>query len=137
MFGAFLAVVIILLFLRDLCGRRLISAVAIPTSVVASFAFMQWMNFTFNNMTMLALSLSIGILIDDAIVVIENILRHLEQGAPPMNAASDATAQIPRGPVDDLVASSRSSCLVAFMDGIVGRSSSSSGSPSASPWRSR
>jgi HAE1 family hydrophobic/amphiphilic exporter-1 len=120
MFGAFLAVVIILVFLRDF-RATLISAVAIPTSVIASFAFMQWMGFTFNNMTMLALSLSIGILIDDAIVVIENIHRHLELGSPPMKAASDATAQIFLA-----VLATTSSILavfvpVAFMKGIVGR----------------
>lgn len=120
MFGAFLAVVIILLFLRDL-RATLISAIAIPTSVIASFAFMQWMNFTFNNMTMLALSLSIGILIDDAIVVIENIHRHLESGKSAMQAASDASAQIFLA-----VLATTSSILavfvpVAFMKGIVGR----------------
>src|SRR6201999_4219460 len=106
--------------LRDL-RATLISAVAIPTSVVASFAFMQWMNFTFNNMTMLALSLSIGILIDDAIVVIENIHRHLELGSPPMKAASDATAQIflaARAPPSSSLAVF---VPVAFMKGIVGR----------------
>jgi HAE1 family hydrophobic/amphiphilic exporter-1 len=120
MFGAVLAVAIILLFLRDL-RATLISAVAIPTSVVAAFAFMQWMNFTFNNMTMLALSLSIGILIDDAIVVIENIHRRLEEGDSPMEAASNGTAQIFLA-----VVATTSSILavfvpVAFMKGIVGR----------------
>ena len=94
---------IILLFLRDL-RATLISAVAIPTSVIATFAFMDWLGFTFNNMTMLALSLSIGILIDDAIVVIENIHRHLEMGEPPMEAASDGTARDrPGGARDHLV----------------------------------
>ncbi|HMI94327.1 MAG TPA: efflux RND transporter permease subunit [Polyangiales bacterium] len=120
MFGAVLAVVIILLFLRDL-RATIISAVAIPTSVIASFAFMQWMDFTFNNMTMLALSLSIGILIDDAIVVIENIHRRLEQGESPMDAAANGTAQIFLA-----VVATTSSILavfvpVAFMKGIVGR----------------
>ena len=119
-FGAALAVAIILLFLRD--GRAtLISAIAIPTSVVATFAFMEWMGFTFNNMTMLALSLSIGILIDDAIVVIENIHRHLEEGNPAVEAASNGTAQIFLA-----VLATTSSILavfvpVAFMKGIVGR----------------
>jgi len=119
-FGAFLAVAIILFFLRD--GRAtLISAVAIPTSVIATFAFMQWLGFTFNNMTMLALSLSIGILIDDAIVVIENIHRHLELGAPPLKAAAEATAEI------FLAVLATTSCIVAvfvpvaFMKGIIGR----------------
>ena len=120
MFGAALAVAIILIFLRDL-RATLISAVAIPTSVIAAFAFMQWLGFTFNNMTMLALSLSIGILIDDAIVVIENIHRRLEQGESAMAAASNGTAQIFLA-----VLATTSSILavfvpVAFMKGIVGR----------------
>jgi HAE1 family hydrophobic/amphiphilic exporter-1 len=120
LFGAFLAVAIIFLFLRDV-RATLISAVALPTSVVATFALMQWLDFTFNNMTMLALSLSIGILIDDAIVVIENIHRHLEAGAPPLQAASDATAEI------FLAVLATTSCIlavfvpVAFMKGIIGR----------------
>ncbi len=91
--GAFLAVVIILLFLHD-WRATFISALALPISVVATFAFVQAMGFTLNMMTMLALSLSIGILIDDAIVVIENIHRHLEMGKPAMKAAADATAEI-------------------------------------------
>jgi HAE1 family hydrophobic/amphiphilic exporter-1 len=119
-FGAVLAVAIILLFLRDL-RATIISAVAIPTSVIASFALMEWLDFTFNNMTMLALSLSIGILIDDAIVVIENIHRKLEDGAPPMQAASEGTAQIFLA-----VVATTSSILavfvpVALMKGIIGR----------------
>jgi HAE1 family hydrophobic/amphiphilic exporter-1 len=119
-FGAFLAVFIIFLFLRDF-RATLISAVAIPTSVVATFALMQWLDFTFNNMTMLALSLSIGILIDDAIVVIENIHRHLEKGVGPLKAASEATAEI------FLAVLATTSCIlavfvpVAFMKGIIGR----------------
>ena len=119
-FGAFLAVAIILLFLRDF-RATLISAVAIPTSVIATFAFMQLLGFSFNNMTMLALSLSIGILIDDAIVVIENIHRHLEIGESPSTAASNATAEI------FLAVLATTSCIlavfvpVAMMKGIVGR----------------
>ena len=119
-FGAFLAVVIIFFFLRDV-RATLISAVALPTSVIATFAFMQWLGFTFNNMTMLALSLSIGILIDDAIVVIENIHRHLELGEPPIQASSKATAEI------FLAVLATTSCIiavfvpVAMMKGIIGR----------------
>lgn len=119
-FGAVLAIAIIMLFLRDI-RATIISAVAIPTSVIASFAFMEWLGFTFNNMTMLALSLSIGILIDDAIVVIENIHRRLEAGETPMQAASSGTAQIFLA-----VIATTSSILavfvpVAFMKGIIGR----------------
>ena len=119
-FGALLAVVVILFFLHDL-RATLISALAIPTSVVATFAFVQVMGFTFNNMTMLALSLSIGILVDDAIVVIENIHRHLEMGKPPMKAAADATREI------GLAVLATTSCIiavflpVAVMKGIIGR----------------
>jgi HAE1 family hydrophobic/amphiphilic exporter-1 len=55
---------------------------------------MHFFNFTFNNMSMLALSLSIGILIDDAIIVVENIHRHIEKGEPPLKSASFATSEI-------------------------------------------
>ncbi|HWM84938.1 MAG TPA: efflux RND transporter permease subunit, partial [Kofleriaceae bacterium] len=120
LFGGVLAVLIILFFLHDL-RATLISAVAIPSSVVATFWFIEFMGFTFNNMTMLALSLSIGILIDDAIVVIENIYRHLSTGKKSREAASDATSEI------GLAVLATTACIVAvflpvaFMKGIVGR----------------
>ncbi|MGC4068142.1 MAG: efflux RND transporter permease subunit [Polyangiaceae bacterium] len=119
-FGAVLAVLVIFFFLVN--GRAtFISALAIPTSVVATFAFIHWMGFTFNNMTMLALSLAIGVLVDDAIVVMENIHRHLEDGKNALQAASDATSEIFLA-----VLSMTSSILavfvpVAIMKGIVGR----------------
>ena len=119
-FGAALAVLVIFFFLVN--GRAtLISALAIPTSVIATFAFIYWMKFTFNNMTMLALSLAIGVLVDDAIVVMENIHRHLEDGKNALQAASDATSEIFLA-----VLSMTSSILavfvpVAIMKGIVGR----------------
>ena len=120
LFGGVLAVLIILFFLHDI-RATLISAVAIPSSVVATFWFVEVMGFTFNNMTMLALSLSIGILIDDAIVVIENIYRHLSTGKRAREAASDATSEI------GLAVVATTACIVAvflpvaFMKGIVGR----------------
>jgi HAE1 family hydrophobic/amphiphilic exporter-1 len=119
-FGGILAVVIIFLMLANI-RATLISAVAIPTSVIATFAFIHAMGFTFNVLTMLALSLSIGILIDDAIVVIENIHRHLELGKPPLVAASEATAEI------FLAVLAMTSCIlavfvpVATMKGLIGR----------------
>jgi HAE1 family hydrophobic/amphiphilic exporter-1 len=119
-FGAVLAVVVIFFFLVN--GRAtFISALAIPTSVVATFAFIHLMKFTFNNMTMLALSLAIGVLVDDAIVVMENIHRHLEDGKNALKAASDATSEIFLA-----VLSMTSTILavfvpVAVMKGIVGR----------------
>lgn len=119
-FGALLAVVVIFIFLLN--GRAtLISAIAIPTSVIATFAFVYWLGFTFNNMTMLALSIAIGVLVDDAIVVMENIHRHLEQGKGALQAAGDATNEIFLA-----VLSMTSSILavfvpVAVMKGIIGR----------------
>ncbi len=119
-FGGLLAVLVIFIFLMN-WRATLISAVAIPTSVVATFAFVQVMGFTFNNMTMLGLSLAIGILVDDAIVVIENIHRHLEEGKAPLAAASEATGEI------FLAVLAMTSTIiavfvpVAVMKGIVGR----------------
>ncbi|HEY5957215.1 MAG TPA: efflux RND transporter permease subunit [Polyangiaceae bacterium] len=119
-FGAVLAVVVIFFFLVN-ARATFISALAIPTSVIATFAFVYWMKFTFNNMTMLALSLAIGVLVDDAIVVMENIHRHLEEGKSAVKAAGDATSEIFLA-----VLSMTSSILavfvpVAVMKGIVGR----------------
>jgi hydrophobic/amphiphilic exporter-1 (mainly G- bacteria), HAE1 family len=118
--GALLAVLVVMLFLQD---RRatIISALALPTAVIGTFAFLQYMNFTLNMMTTLGLSLSIGILIDDAIVVIENIYRHLAMGKDPKTAAKDATAEIGLA----VFATTLTVCAVfvpvAFMDGIIGR----------------
>ncbi len=119
-FGAILAIIIIMFFLHDL-RATIISALAIPTSVVATFAFINVMGFTFNNMTMLALSLSIGILIDDAIVVIENIHRHLELGKPPHTAASEATREIGLAVMATTASIVAVFVPVAIMKGIVGR----------------
>ncbi|KYZ77603.1 acriflavin resistance protein [Anaerosporomusa subterranea] len=92
-FGSFLAVFITFLFLRN--GRAtIICAIAIPTSIIATFFLMKSMNFTLNNMSLMGLSLSVGILIDDAIVVIENIFRHMEEGKSPFEAAKDGTQEI-------------------------------------------
>jgi hydrophobic/amphiphilic exporter-1 (mainly G- bacteria), HAE1 family len=119
-FGALLAVVVILFFLHDF-RATLISALAIPTSIVATFAFVQVMGFTFNNMTMLALSLSIGILVDDAIVVLENIHRHLEMGKPPMQAAADGTGEIGLAVLATTFSIVAVFVPVAVMKGIIGR----------------
>ncbi|MBK8264331.1 MAG: efflux RND transporter permease subunit [Nannocystis sp.] len=118
--GAVLTVLIILLFLHDV-RATFIAALAIPTSIVGTFAFMSWMGFSFNNITMLALSLSIGILVDDAIVVIENIYRHLEMGKPRMRAALDATSEIGLAVIATTSSIVAVFIPVAYMDGIIGR----------------
>ena len=92
-FGGLLAVAITYLFLQN--GRAtIIGAIAIPTSVIATFFLLKTMKFTLNTMSLMGLSLAVGILIDDAIVIIENIFRHLEQGKSPMQAAQEGTAEI-------------------------------------------
>jgi len=92
-FGGFLAVVITFLFLQN-SRATLIGAIAIPTSIISTFFLMKVMGFTLNTMSLMGLSLAVGILIDDAIVVIENIFRHLEAGKSPLEAARDGTSQI-------------------------------------------
>ena len=120
LFGAALAILIIMFFLHD-WRATLISATALPVSVISTFAFIQAMGFTLNMMTMLALSLSIGILIDDAIVVIENIHRHLEMGKSPMKAAGEATAEIGLAVMATTASILAVFVPVATMKGIIGR----------------
>ncbi|MGE0434547.1 MAG: efflux RND transporter permease subunit, partial [Planctomycetota bacterium] len=119
-FGGLLAVCIVFVFLRNF-RITLISALAIPTSVIAAFIIMQALGFTMNMMTMLALSLSIGILIDDAIVVIENIYRHIEEGAPARQAATTGTAEIGMAAFAITMSIVAVFVPVGLMKGIVGR----------------
>ncbi len=118
--GAGLAVLIIFVFLRSV-RSTLISAVALPLSVIATFAFIQAFGFTLNMMTMLALSLSIGILIDDAIVVLENIYRRLEEGEPPEQAAREGASEIGLAVMATTLSIVAVFVPVAFMKGIVGK----------------
>jgi HAE1 family hydrophobic/amphiphilic exporter-1 len=119
-YGAVLAILIIMFFLHD-WRATLISATALPVSVIATFAFIKGMGYTLNMMTMLALSLSIGILIDDAIVVIENIHRHLEMGKSPLKAAAEATAEIGLAVMATTASILAVFVPVATMKGMVGR----------------
>lgn len=91
--GSIFAVLVVFLFLGDL-RSTLISAVTIPTSLIATFFCMNLADFTINTMSMLGLSLAIGLLIDDAIVVVENVIRHREGGENPKEAASLGTKEI-------------------------------------------
>jgi HAE1 family hydrophobic/amphiphilic exporter-1 len=118
--GGLLAVFIVWVFLRN-WRITAISAVAIPTSVISTFALMNAMGFTMNTMTMLALSLSIGLLIDDAIVVVENVFRHVEEGMEERQAASFGTAEIGLAAFAITMSIVAVFLPVAFMKGIVGR----------------
>jgi HAE1 family hydrophobic/amphiphilic exporter-1 len=94
LFGSLLASLVVLLFIRNL-RSVIIASIAIPTSIIATFTLLKAMDFTLNNMTLLALTLAVGIVIDDAIVVLENIVRYIEEKHyPPKQAAIEATQEI-------------------------------------------
>ena len=118
---AFLLVVgVIYLFLHN--GRAtLVPAVAIPVSIVASFAVMQFMGYSINILTLLALVLSIGIVVDDAIVVLENIHRHIEEGLSPMEAAMSGMKEITFAVIATTVALVAVFVPLAFQTNTTGR----------------
>ncbi len=118
--GALLAVVIVLVFLHD-WRATIIAACAIPTSVIGTFFFVQYMGFTLNMMTTLGLTLSIGILVDDAIVVIENIYRRLQMGESPLVASQKGASEIGLAALAITLSIVAVFVPVAFMDGILGR----------------
>ncbi len=119
-YGGFFAALAVFLFLKNI-RITLISALAIPTSIIATFFIIYIFKFTFNNMSMLALTLSIGILIDDAIIVIENIHRHMEMGIPPKKAALIATSEIGLAVMATTLAVVAIFLPVGFMKGMIGR----------------
>src|SRR6188508_2907348 len=119
--GSILAAIVVLLFLGNF-RSTVIAAVSIPTSIVATFALVWYMGFTLNMLTMLALTLSVGIVIDDAIVVLENIFRFIEeQGMPPMQAAVEATQEIGLAVMATTLSLVAIFAPVGFMSGMVGR----------------
>ncbi|MBF0498572.1 MAG: efflux RND transporter permease subunit [Candidatus Riflebacteria bacterium] len=118
--GSVLATLVILIFLRNI-RSTLISALAIPTSILGAFVLMRWLNITLNMLSTMALSLAVGLLIDDAIVVIENIFRHLQLGKSSAQAASDATEEIGLAVTATTFSLVSVFLPVAFMGGIVGR----------------
>jgi len=119
--AAILVSLTILLFIRD-WRTTIIATLAIPTSMVPTFACMYYMGFTLNNITMLGLILAIGIVIDDAVVVHENIFRHMEEeGKDAMEASNSATAEIAGAVVATTISLLVIFIPVAFMEGRVGR----------------
>jgi len=119
--GAVLAALVVLLFLGS--GRStVIAAIAIPVSIVGAFALMYALGFTLNMLTLLALALAVGIVIDDAIVVLENIHRFItEKGQTPARAAVEATAEIGLAVLATTLSLLAVFVPVSFMSGIVGR----------------
>lgn len=118
-FGAFLAVIIVFLFLRNVTAT-FVSALAIPTSVIGTFAIIDALGYDLNRLTLIGLTLAIGIFIDDAIVVIENIMKKMESGIEPFRASFEGAKEVA---FSVLAISSVLLAVfipVAFMDGIVG-----------------
>src|SRR5204863_7006420 len=119
--GSLLASIVVLLFLKNF-RSTIIACVAIPTSVVASFTVMQALGYTLNSVTMLALVLMVGIVIDDAIVVLENVFRFVEEkGMRPMEAAREATAEIGLAVMATTFSLVVIFAPVSFMSSIAGR----------------
>ncbi|MBW3623918.1 MAG: efflux RND transporter permease subunit [Armatimonadetes bacterium] len=119
--GGLLAALVVLLFLGNF-RSTLIAAVAIPTSIVATFALMNALGFTLNVLTLLALTLSVGIVIDDAIVVLENVYKLIEEkGMSPFQAAIEGTREIGLAVMATTFSLVAVFLPVAFMGGIVGR----------------
>ncbi|WP_018240239.1 efflux RND transporter permease subunit [Ensifer sp. BR816] len=117
--GGILAVVVVWFFLRD-WRATLVSAVALPLSVIPTFLAMYFADFSLNIITLLALSLVVGILVDDAIVEIENIARHLQMGKRPIDAALDAANEIWLAVIATTLALVAVFLPTAFMGGIPG-----------------
>lgn len=118
--GAILATVIVFLFLNS-WRSTVITGLTLPISIIGTMAAVYFMGFTLNMMTMMALSLSIGILIDDAIVVRENIMRHLHMGKSHEQAALDGTNEIGLAVLATTLSIVAVFLPVAFMEGILGR----------------
>ena len=125
--GSILAAIVVFVFLWSF-RSTLIAAIAIPTSIIATFGLMAAMGFTLNQITMLALTLMVGIVIDDAVVVLENIFRFIEEkGVPPFQAAIEGTREIGLAVTATTLSLLAVFLPVGFMAGIVGRFMSSFG----------
>jgi HAE1 family hydrophobic/amphiphilic exporter-1 len=125
--GSIFASIVIFLFLAN-WRTTLIASIAIPTSIISTFALMAAMGFTLNQITMLALTLMVGIVIDDAIIVLENIFRFIEEKhMPPMQAAVEGTREIGLAVMATTLSLLAVFLPVGFMGGIVGRFMSSFG----------
>jgi hydrophobe/amphiphile efflux-1 (HAE1) family protein len=118
--GALLAALVVFLFLGNV-RSTIIAAVAIPVSIIGTFALMWGMGFTLNTITLLALALAVGIVIDDAIVVLENVFHHVEKGENPRTATIRATKEIGLAVLATTLSLIAVFLPVAFLGGIPGR----------------
>ncbi|MHC4946555.1 MAG: efflux RND transporter permease subunit [Planctomycetota bacterium] len=118
--GGLLAVVVIFFFLLSV-RSTIIAGLAIPTSIVATFAVIYFLGFTINTLTLLALTISVGVVIDDAIVVLENIYRHRSEGKHSQAAAQEGTSEIAFAAMAATFSIAAVFLPVAFIRGMVGR----------------
>lgn len=119
-FGIFLVTMIVYLFLHNFRGTMIV-AIAIPVCIMGTFVALWMMGFTINNMSMLALSLAVGVLVDDCIVVLENIYRHLKMGEDPRTAAINGRSEIGLAAIAITLADVVVFIPIAFMGGILGQ----------------
>jgi multidrug efflux pump subunit AcrB len=118
--GCILAVVVVGIFLRD-WRATLITAAALPLSIIPTFIVIDWLGYTLNSMSLLGLTLAVGNLVDDAIVEIENVERHINMGKPPFKAALDSTSEVGLAVVTTTATIVAVFIPVAFMGGIPGQ----------------
>ncbi|MEL7314180.1 MAG: efflux RND transporter permease subunit [Cyanobacteria bacterium J06559_3] len=118
--GCILAVVVVGVFLRD-WRATLITATALPLSIIPTFLVLKSLDYTLNSMTLLALTLAVGNLVDDAIVEIENVERHIRMGKPPLKAALDSTSEVGLAVLTTTATVVAVFIPVAFMGGIPGQ----------------
>jgi multidrug efflux pump len=118
--ASILVVLMIFLFLRD-WRATMVPLVAIPVSIIGTFAVMSWMGFTINTLTLLALVLAVGLVVDDAIVMLENIYRRIEEGEPPIHAAIYGARQVAFAVIATTLTLAAVFLPVAFQSGQTGR----------------
>src|SRR6185503_3683494 len=118
--AAILVVAVIFVFLRTLTAT-LIPSLALPIAVIGTFAGMSFLDFSLDNLSLLALTLSVGFVVDDAIVMLENVVRHVEEGQPPMQAALVGAREIGFTIISMSASLAAVFIPLVFMGGIIGR----------------
>src|SRR5262249_56476271 len=107
-------------FLRNI-SATLIPSLSLPISVIGTFAVMSLLNYSVDNLSLMALTLAVGFVVDDAIVMLENIVRHMEMGKPPMRAAVDGAAEVGFTILSMTVSLTAVFIPILFLGGLVGR----------------
>ncbi len=120
LFGGLLAAIVVFVFLGSLRGSIIVS-IAIPTSIIAAFGVMYFLGFTINNLTLLGLVIAIGVVVDDAIVVVENNARHMEMGKDSVKGSLDGTNQVAFAAIATTLALDAVFVPVAFVTGMIGQ----------------